>query len=230
MQVRIDGQIWHITSGIATGLACAVHLANLYLSVLDDAVLDNFDVLWFARLVDDICMCVRADLVDAVVLFLNDWHENILWEVQFVGREHIPFLDLNLSITARQLAWETHRKPMNAYLYLPRCSTHHPSTFEGLIHGETTRLIHTNSSEASLRRNLSFFRSRLLSRGYSKLEVGRHMRSALRLAEARKLGVKSTHASKKNMSFLVMYVSATNFKVIKNIVRKHKHVDVFVLT
>ena len=69
--------------------------------MLDEALLDSFDILWFARLVDDHCICLRENLVDSVVAFLNSRHPAIKWEIQYRGRSNIPFLDLCLTSSLR---------------------------------------------------------------------------------------------------------------------------------
>ena len=223
--VTFDGLLWRIERGIATGLSCAVHLANIYLTVLDELVKESFNVLWYARFVDDVCVCLPEVEANSLVAFMNSWHPSIVWEVTASGRSSVPFLDLPLSVIDSILVFETHRKPMNAYLYLPRTSTHHHHTFAGLIHGETNRLVKTNCSQSSLVRHVDIFWHALLKRGYSKLEVGMHIRRALHMAKIRQHRQSQTQQQRMRTHYLgLVYSSSTNTRALRVSIRKHKHV------
>ena len=107
-----DGVLWRLLKGIATGLACGVKLANLYLVPLDKAGVEAFpQLIWYARYVDDVCICLPAHLLDTFVSFMNSWRpSSITWECTTAGRENIAFLVLSLTVCRQQPEFETFRK------------------------------------------------------------------------------------------------------------------------
>ena len=114
MFVVYQNTYWHCTIGFATGLAVAVHLANIYLSKLDDeftaAFRDHLKFYW--RFVDDCIFCIEEQNADAALQFLNSWHPSIVWEQSARGKS-VTFLDLTVSIEPTGVGYCTYRKPTN---------------------------------------------------------------------------------------------------------------------
>ena len=149
---------------------------------------------------------------------------HLTWELTAYGVSDIPFLDLALSIDTGLVVYETYRKPQNKYLYLPRASTHHPSTFRGLVHGEVDRLINTNKTGITLEKHISFFVSKLVCRGYGKSEVQAVVREALRLAQLRRFKSKRSNNKVRSIYVKLPFSSSVNANAIRRSMRKHKHV------
>ena len=159
---------------------------------------------------------------------MNSWRPNIVWELTASGRANIPFLDLSLSIVNNRIVYQTHRKPLNAYLYLSRVSTHPTQTFVGLLKGETNRLVNTNSTRSTLHKHLNFFTDKPVQRGYSKFEVAEHIRGGLRSARLRRERLaerrSGAHRSVHRSHYLKLtYGSSCNVSCIKGIIHRHRH-------
>ena len=137
--INHSDQIWRVDKGLPTGLSASVIFANLYLADLDDFVLNECGcVLTWRRYTDD-AFALLHSLSESDVKFvqqqLNKWHPAIQWKVSFSGKR-VVFLDLDISLAQGQFAIQTHRKPQNAYLYIPRTSCHPKSVYTALIVGE----------------------------------------------------------------------------------------------
>ena len=223
--VSFNEQLWRLRTGIGTGLQCGVLLANSYLNELDVRVLNDLGIrlLWYVRYIDDVCVCIHVDYLNDLLSLLNAWRPEINWELTSSGTQHVPFLDLSLSIVNNKLEWDTHRKPMNPNLYLPQNSCHDESVFSSIVHGEVNRLIATNSTRPALDRQLRFFVQRLSDRGYDKTAVLRDVRNALHLARTRQLHrTRLANASKRKHYIRLQFSRCTNFSCVRRLIHKYK--------
>jgi hypothetical protein len=162
-----SGRKFQCDTGIPTGMAACVLIANIYM--------DRYD-FWFtntlgdrashyARLVDDTFFA--TNLCDTELLLIsNQWNANIVWEITGTGRS-VNFLDLTISITASgRLDWTMFRKPMNLYMYTPMASSHPPAVFKSIIRGEFTRIERRCRDVRSRRHHEQIFIQSLRERGY----------------------------------------------------------------
>ena len=126
----------------------------------------------YGRYIDD-CICILPpDRVSQFFIRANAWHPSITVEQAAMGRSNVPYLDIAISLSsANQFTFELYRKPMNLYQYLPRASCHRPSVFASLIKGEAIRIMRRCSSCRVAQKHLSIFKSHLIKRGYSSLEI-----------------------------------------------------------
>ena len=133
------------------------------------------------------------------------------------GREKIPMLDLELSVSVGgQVSFQTHRKELNNYLYLPRSSCHPTASFQGLIRGECIRLRRTCSSSRAYHAQLDFFVKKLLSRGYEKEFIYKNIKIAMNPRRA------DVRIPQERVSyFKVIHSSSLRKKSIVAILRKH---------
>ena len=71
--VEIDGCVWKIVKGVAAGIPCGVHLANIYLDALDVEVVQRHasHMPWYARFVDDVCVCIQASRLSELPASMN---------------------------------------------------------------------------------------------------------------------------------------------------------------
>ena len=103
--------------GLATGLSAGVFIANLYLRQFDLWLLSQLDMhgipyKLYKRYIDDICMIIRASDAQRVQEIANSWHESIRLKLSGLGNEHIPFLDLALSIVNNRWTYTLYRQPL----------------------------------------------------------------------------------------------------------------------
>ena len=158
--------------GITTGLSCGTQLANAYLAGLDQYMTSALNCsLWlYKRFVDDVLIIhsQHVTAVDLVHLF-NGWDEAIRITHDDSEEPHqTSFLDFKLSVHGLSVHFETYRKPMNTYMYLPSNSCHNSNVFKAIVHTELHRLMVTNMFAQDCYRHVEFFMQKLMHRGYSR--------------------------------------------------------------
>ncbi len=214
--------------GIATGSSPGVFLANAYLSDLDESVTNDFDSNeFYFRYVDDALVC--SSRIDEILVKLNDWHPNIKWVVTARGARRdfhesaVPFLDLSLTIenagNSGSIIYETHRKDLNGYLYVPRSSAHPKNVFASIVKSEVFRLFKTNSREKSLQKHLLFFANKMQVRGYRRSVVLKIAEQFLQYLRKQR----DTASRPQKAFFLQTFSGSLNQKSIRNSIRKHQH-------
>ncbi|CAE7187942.1 NOD2 [Symbiodinium sp. CCMP2456] len=172
--------------GIATGLPPGVFLANIYVNHVDQLVMQTHSskIAFYARLVDDSVVCTSD--VDEIQRVQNSWRHDLVWEISSrggrsdIGEDAVAFLDIQLSHHGGSMSWETYRKPLNKYLYIPRSSAHPPAAIVSLIRGETVRIWRTNRKYTDVHKHLEFFASSMAKRGYSYQQVKNDIQKHLR--------------------------------------------------
>eukprot|EP00929_Paragymnodinium_shiwhaense_P021598 TRINITY_DN1404_c0_g1_i2.p1 TRINITY_DN1404_c0_g1~~TRINITY_DN1404_c0_g1_i2.p1 ORF type:complete len:678 (-),score=66.20 TRINITY_DN1404_c0_g1_i2:133-2166(-) len=157
-------------SGVTTGLACATQISNLYLTGMDKqyAAQVNILLLGYRRFGDDVCTVAHKSLtVTRQAEILSSFHGNIKVTTD---AEDTPtqatFLDLNITLSNGGFQYETYRKPKCTYSYLPFVSCHAKAVKGAVRFTEFTRLLRTNSDEASFNKHADLFTAKLMKRGY----------------------------------------------------------------
>ena len=101
---------------------------------------------------------------------------------------------------------QTHYKPKETYQYTNFYSCHPPGVKKSFIKGQALRLLKTNSSQITFKRNIRNFHNRLLERGYSAVISSQKYLSEVKFGDrktALQEGNKS--ASKKLLPFVTQY-------------------------
>ena len=158
--------------GITTGLSCGTQIANAFLVGLDqhvNAVLKS-SIRLYKRFVDDVLIVHSQHISTAdFVHVFNDWNNAInITHDSSEQPQQTTFLDLSLTVHGMQIHFETHRKPMNTYMYLPSNSCHNSRVFKAIVHTELHRLLITNMHEHNYYKHVMFFMQKLMHRGYSR--------------------------------------------------------------
>ena len=160
------------TTGITTGLSCATQLANVFLHGLDKLILRDFrcHVLCYKRFVDDILVIVNAlAMLQQIMLAMNTWQQRItVTHDADEDSKHVHFLDLWLRLDKEKVHFATYHKPNCLYMYTPFNSCHPLNVKRGIVMTELTRLLLTNSSEASFNLNRDLLFQKLMARGYPR--------------------------------------------------------------
>ena len=158
------------TSGIATGLACGVFLANIYLSAFDEYVCTTLSessrISNYFRFVDDVFL--TSNCINQVLEHMLTWRQSISWEISGKGSRDIPFLDTALTTTDGQITHNLHRKAQNAYLYLPNNSCHPRHCKDGIARAEAWRMAKACPDKLQLQQHIEFFIKKMARRGYSR--------------------------------------------------------------
>lgn len=217
-------------SGIITGLACACTMANIYMSELDEFVRENFsdNIVFFKRLIDDAIYCIDKAQAPRFQTLLGSFHENIQWEHDDVEKEHVTFLDLELSIEQtgdeRRLCWKMHRKPQSIYQYIPLSSGHPPSMFSSFVQGELQRIHMTNLVENDRAKHRNFFVKRLAERGYPRNWIASQLRKHHLKHKPATTRVFSPSAPANKPVFIRMiFDRSLNPKQVTGLLNKHRH-------
>jgi hypothetical protein len=176
-------EVYTQTSGIAMGVGCFVHLANIHCRRAFFPVFQSLApaqpgfILWARGYVDDISLisaCVRlpTSLVTALVVLLNIAVPGLRLTC-FTSTSDTQFLVMVIFKGERWRAFE-HRlldlrvfaKPLNLHMYVPPSSAHAAAALSGFISGEGRRFVCLSSSEdLALAQTMSFIDA-LRARGY----------------------------------------------------------------
>ena len=195
-----NGIIYKNKLGIATGLACGVQIANIFLSDCDQHVvarlwgslgLSDSDLEYFGRFVDDALVIGDADIPDSDILeAFNSWLPEIHWEITGSG-DSLAYLDLRLSLANGFVNFELFRKPLHIYQYIPYGSAHPSRTFQSLVTGESLRILRRCREGHTANKELQFFKHKLLRRGLPVERVLTHQSRARVLFSRGRPGEKS---------------------------------------
>ena len=178
-----DGQMYEQIQGTAMGTKMAPSYANLFMDRLERAYLaqEPIQPLVWKRYIDDIlCIWVgtRSEL-ESFLDRLNKAHRTLkfTWSI---SDERVEFLDLNLFKggrfnTTNHLDMSTHFKKTNTFQYLHFSSSHPRGVFKGLVNGEATRFLRSNTDAHTYYSTLHTFREHLLLRGYPKDFIDRNL-------------------------------------------------------
>ena len=214
------GRNWVSRGGIATGLACGVPLANLYLATQIDAFAKTsvFNISGYQRYIDDSFMVSDAPS-EALASAMSALIPGVTWEVAHHGT-CVPYLDLEIGIgVSRSLVFDLYRKPGNSYMYIPRCSAHPPAVQAATARGEALRILRT-ARVGSRPRHVRILEDALYNRGHSRSRI-RSLVSSVFPSRFRK--IKPWYAaSRAPIGFKVLYSSKTNARFIRATLRRHQ--------
>ena len=165
--VRYGDQIYIATSGLSTGLSVCSTLANVYLSIFDGYIRQSLRPIVYVRYIDDGFMIVDEDVQDAAVTdVVSSWYPGIGTKEATSGTKEIVYLDLKCSFGPQGAIFETNRKALATYDYIPVTSAHSASSSHSLVSGECRRLLLTNSTASCFEKHLLLFKKKLVLRGY----------------------------------------------------------------
>ena len=165
---QYEGKVFWQHEGIAMGTSCAPAVANLYLAVYEQKILDNAiqqGLVFYGRYIDDIFLIFHGD-VETTRRFLAQLvppHLEILWEI---SASCLPFLDVEARLLEGKLKTSVYTKRLNRYMYVPFSSAHPISVKRALVKGERSRFHSICSDPEDLQRIEQHFRVNLYRRGY----------------------------------------------------------------
>ena len=91
---------------------------------------------------------------------MNSWHPSIVVPASALTcAMSVSMLDLAISVQGERFMYETHRKVLNMYDYIPANSAHKPSVFSAIVKGEMHRLLRTNNSKHTFEKHKQIFLS-----------------------------------------------------------------------
>jgi hypothetical protein len=156
------------------GTNAAVSLANIYMAVLIDPIIqEDSNVFYYKRYIDDLFIIFKGSQQDWSTLESKINKQIFKLNINFnvPTKTNAAFLDLDISLCPirKQFVTMVYQKELNKYFYLTPNSHHVPHTFKGFIKGELTRYARLNSSPFGYNNIKQLFYQRLLKRGYSRL-------------------------------------------------------------
>jgi hypothetical protein len=194
--ISAQGNTYRQTKGIATGTQTAPALANLYLHEKIKVILEDPDIFWSKRYIDDGVCYVRGTAVERI----RSRIENIqgLSFTFDIRPEATIFLDLEIFKGPRfardgRMDVKPYFKPTNMLLYLPFSSAHPLHMKAGIIRGEAVRLLRSSTDKEAWLLACDHVFKGLLSRGYPAEVIAKSFKKirfqdrALYLGEKRSL-------------------------------------------
>ena len=139
--VELDNQIecFRQTSGLPTGLSCSGTITNIFLACkFDPFVVELLGLREYSRYIDDgLSIASKRYSKADVSRTLNSWHSMIVVPDKDIDlAENVHFLDLRLQVDAsRKVYFETFRKDLGIYDYIPPCICTCPGCFQRHCHG-----------------------------------------------------------------------------------------------
>ena len=222
--IEFAGKTWQITTGLATGLSCAVFLANMYLSA-EDATTRNALAPsdFYRRLVDDLIFIGAPESLSSLLLSFESRPCRLKFLLQQVGRDAIPYLDVALSLTrTNTVSWTLYRKPLNSYQFVPTSSAHPAGTFTSVVDGEAYRTLRSCKNFSDAQAQLKFLSCKLRDRGYDLIRVrSRIARLIRRFTVSHDRPSMTSSPRTRNVALVVPYSSCTNTRVINKILKRH---------
>ena len=218
-----NNQYYVATSGIATGLACGVFLANIYLSAFDEYVCTTLSessrISNYFRFVDDVFL--TSNCINQVLEHMLTWRQSISWEISGKGSRDIPFLDIALTTTDGKITHNLHRKAQNAYLYLPNNSCHPRHCKDGIARAEAWRMAKACPDKVQLQQHIEFFIKKMARRGYSRAWTRDIIKRTL--MKMKRQNINRT-GKRKNFYVITKYSSTVNKGWINKMLQRHQHV------
>lgn len=162
------GTVYKQVIGTAMGTNVAPEYANLYLAAKEAKCVrllkTKYEVEYY-RYLDDILIIVQDDNAN----YARNLMRLAMCPLEVVFTEPLArqsFLDLDITIKRTEISFETFRKPINVYQYMPWSSCHPISTKQGFVFGETKRIIRTCSTYEARLKHVGIFYNCLRARGY----------------------------------------------------------------
>lgn len=162
-----DGRVYQQSTGVAMGSNASAAISDVFLCPQEQKWIYSEEDLIYLRYRDDIfCVCpprVRATTLANFSAEVGEFMELVWTE----GSRTSNFLDVSVTIApAGRFTFETFRKDLNAYAYIPVFSHHPHHVITGWLHGELKRLHRTNSTADTFRKHIRILFAAARRRGY----------------------------------------------------------------
>ncbi|XP_035701215.1 uncharacterized protein LOC118433390 [Folsomia candida] len=123
------GKIYRQKDGTPMGSPISPVFAEFCLQELEEQlILNNPDIPFYQRFVDDSNGCIKAGKKDSILQSLNSFHPSIQFTCETEESRKLPFLDVLISRDEDgTIHRQVYRKPTHTGRYLNYNSYHHPS-------------------------------------------------------------------------------------------------------
>lgn len=178
--VMADDAIYRQMKGTATGTQVAPPFANLYLYFKFKRLLNNKDIFFHSRYIDDGLLVCSASFDENLLIRqlqavsnLELTHESSAKECIYL--DIVIYKGLRYNLT-RRFDTKTYFKPTNKFLYLPANSNHPSAHKKGMIKGEAIRTIRGCSDKAAWLKALRQIYAGMIARGHHPTTIKKELK------------------------------------------------------
>lgn len=174
--------IFRQTSGMSMGSSISGTIANIYLSFIEEIVIDekvrNGDIRMYLRYVDDIILCADQITLDLTFQELNNFHDNLKFTKDPMVDQKLPYLDTLVYFDKKsgQFELRSYQKPSKSNTVMNYVHSNAPKHYkDGCLIGEIYRANSTTSTPENLYDSLSNLKSKFLRNGYPIRLIEHHI-------------------------------------------------------
>ena len=222
--VTARGQTYRQMVGTATGTQVAPPFANLYLYFKFKEVLEDEDILFQSRYIDDGLLMVKTlEKANQVMTRLNQASNLSL--THDISSETATYLDITVYKGTRfkedrTLDLKVYFKPTNKLLYLPARS-HHPGTMKtGIVTGEAIRTLRNTSDKTEWLKAMAHIFKGLLQRGYDPLKIKQKW-SKIKFEDRERYIFEETTRETQTKDIVLTWYNDDTYKYWKGLLAKH---------
>ena len=173
--VTAQGQTYRQMTGTATGTQVAPPFANLYLYFKFKEALDDEDIIFQSRYIDDGLLMVKTEGKAQEVMNKLNQASNLKLTYE-ISPTTATYLDITVYKGRRfkeqqTLDLKVYFKPTNKLLYLP-AKSHHPGAMKnGIVVGEAIRTLRNTSDKEEWLKAMAYIFKGLIQRGYEPTKI-----------------------------------------------------------
>ena len=192
-----ENKIYKQVHGTAMGTPMAPTVANLFMTSLEEKILQNspvpVDPEYWKRFIDDIFLLWvgSEEELERFLEFLNEIHPTIKF-THSCSNDQISFLDISISLKNGFLSTDLFTKPTDSHAYLLYSSCHPPHVKKNLPFSQFLRLRRICSEEPQFKKRCNELEKYLKVRGYSKKIIKNGRKKAESKSRTETLSYKKT--------------------------------------
>ena len=203
---------------------CDIRMYEILRNIIDKSPIKN-KIITNLRYRDDGFMLIDAPAseIHDFVKSANNEHNHLKFTYD-INESISIFLDTTVSKgndfqTTGKLDVEIYFKPTDTFMYLHRSSAHPPTTFKGIVKGEIIRCMRNTSDKTKHESLIKKYQTRLLKRGYTKMETDKIIRQTRCLSRTALL--KQKEYDPKSIPLVFITPFNPRLRKLGKIVRKH---------
>ena len=176
-------------------------------------------LIWFRYIDDMFFICTYGEeKLQFFLTDLNNYNPHIKFTYEF-NKEHISFLNLNVSFCDGKLTTDLHIKPTDRHQSLHWTSAHPNHTKQSIVYSQALRLSRICSYKNDFEIHLEEMKSLFQVRGYPENLVKDEMG---KVCLSKSIGSKSKSRESKGVPLVITF--HPKFKLIGQLLNKHLHI------
>ena len=215
-EVLWQGSVYRISRGVATGSPASVIIANAYLIALDKHIGRSCNLVGYQRYIDDLLVLCHVDEVPHLLRQANSFQSSIVVKKSGEGREHVVYLDMELSLNEKnEVVSSLYSKPGALYDYTPFSSTHPDFVFHGMAKAEAWRYRKRSVVVEDAEAKLEVLRRRFSARGIPQAVITKAFQEV-----ATSSGKRERSVCDRPLYFVLPFSHTSNVSQLKRMLRK----------